>query len=107
MRTLTLELRGKDKTFKGAEAITALTALLAKGYCLSFHYILWDELDRPVGVIRYIQKGKGYPAEVIGQLSYLNEDKEAGEIVSAIEFGFEIARKHKQTRPQIKVAEVA
>ena len=105
MNTLTVELKGK--TFKGKEAITILVALLAKGYCLSFNYILWDELDRPIGIIRYIQKGKAYKAEAVGQLTYLNEDKEASEIINAIEFGFEIARKRGQGKPKIKVVEVA
>jgi hypothetical protein len=105
MNTLTVEL--KDKTFKGEEAITVLTALLARGYRLSPNYILWDELDRPAGTLRYIQKGRSYQSEVIGQLSYMNEDSEAGDIINAIELGFKIANRQKQVKPKIKVMEVA
>jgi len=104
MKTLTVELKGK--TFKGSKAVTALTAALAKGYYLSPSYILWDGNDQPVGYVRYIQQEKGSQAKIVGQLSYLKEDKLSGDIVNSIELGFEVAGR-RQRKPQIKVVEVA
>jgi len=104
MNTLTVEVKGK--TFKGKDAITALTALLARGFTLSPSYILWDELDRPAGTLCYIQKGKGNQAEVVGQLSYLRGDEVSGEIVSSICLGFEIAKKKREIKPRLVVKEV-